>query len=152
MPDLPEMSVLTFKDVLPIKSFIKNKRSAEISIALIREKLATDNSEKEAYDIEMVFKSQIIRSDEQLRKTIKYTNDLFKVGTPSIEAQKMEQDSDDLTVWFNKEKIILNGEAFGWSDDGVTKPNTEGNLPRPSPLLLPPILEKDLSTVPAPTM
>ena len=76
----------------------------------------------------MVFKSQIIRSGEQLSKTIKYTNNLYKAGTPSIEIERKKQDSDDLTVWFNKEKIILNGEAFGWSDDGVTKANTEGNL------------------------
>jgi hypothetical protein len=150
MPDLPEMTVLTFKDVLPIKSFIKQKRSAEISIALIREKLAADRTETEGYDIEMVFKSQIIRSDEQLSKTIKYTNELFKVGTPTIEAEIKKQDSDDLTVWFDKEKIILNGETFGWSDGGVTKVDTESNLPDSSSLLLPPILEHDLPLGPAP--
>jgi hypothetical protein len=100
----------------------------------------------------MVFKSQIIRSDEQLAKTIKYTNDLFKVGTPSIEVEEEKQDSDDLTVWFNKEKIILNGEAFGWSDDGVTKADTEGDLPSSLSLQLPPILEHDLPPVPAPAM
>lgn len=144
MPNLPEMSVLTFKDVLSIKSFIKKEHSAEISIALIREKLAADRTDKEGYDIEMVFKSQIMRSDEQLSRTIKYTNDLFKVGTPSIEVEKMEQDPDDLTVWFNKEKIILNGEIFGWSDDGVTKVSSEDNLPSSSSLLLPPIIEHDL--------
>lgn len=152
MPDFPEMTVLTFKDVLPIKSFIKKKRSAEISIALIREKLAADKSEKEGYDIEMVFRSQIIRSDEQLAKTIKYTNDLFKVGTPNIEAEESKQDSDDLTVWFNKERIILNGESFGWNDNGVTTTNTEGNLPNSSFLLPSPILEHDLPLEPAPAM
>jgi tetratricopeptide (TPR) repeat protein len=128
MPDFPEMTVLTFKDVLSIKSFIKKKNSAQISISLIREKLAADNTEKKGYDIEMVFKSQIIRSDEQLSKTIKYTNNLYNVGTPSIEAERKKQDSDDLTIWFNKEKIILNGEAFGWSDDGVTKADFGGVL------------------------
>jgi tetratricopeptide (TPR) repeat protein len=152
MPDLPEMTVLTFKDVLPIKSFIKQKRSAEISIALIREKLAADRTETEGYDIEMVFKSQIIRSDEQLSKTIKYTNELFKVGTPTIEAEIKKQDSDDLTVWFDKEKIILNGETFRWSDGGVTKVDTESNPPDSSSLLLPPILEHDLPLGPAPAM
>ncbi len=144
MPDFPEMTVLTFKDILPIKSFIKKKRSAEISISLRREKLAADSTEREDYDIEMVFKSQIIFSDEQLAKTIKYTNDLFNVGTPSIDAKKKEQDPDDLTVWFNKEKIILNGEAFEWSDDGVTKANTKDNLPSSSSLLPPPIVEDDI--------
>ncbi len=144
MPDLPEMSVLTFKDVIPIKSFIKKKRSAEISIALIREKLAADKTETEGYDIEMVFKSQIIRSDEQLSKTIKYTNDLYKVGTPSIEIEKKEQDSDDLTIWFNKEKIILNGETFEWSDDGITKAITEENLLSCSFPLPLPIVEDDI--------
>ncbi len=144
MTDLPEMTVLTFKDVLPIKSFIKKSRSAEISISLIREKLAADNSEKKGYDIEMVFKSQIIRSDEQLFKTIKYTNALYKVGTPKIETGKNKQDADELTIWFNKEKIILNGEAFEWSDDGVAKTNSEDNQPNSSSLLLPPIVEEDI--------
>lgn len=141
MPDFQEMTVLTFKDVLPIKSFIKEKRTAEISISLIREKLASDNTERKGYDIEMVFRSQIIRSDEQLSKTIQYTNNLYKIGTPRIDAEIKKQDSDDLTVWFNKEIIILNGEVFGWSDDGVTKVNTEGNLPSPSFLLPPPELD-----------
>jgi hypothetical protein len=128
MPDFPEMTVLTFKDVLPIKSFIKKKSSAQISISLVREKLAADNTEKKGYDIEMVFQSQIIRSDEQLSKTIKYTHNLYKIDVPKIEAEAKNQDPDELTIWFNKEKIILNGEAFGWSDSGVTKANTEGNL------------------------
>lgn len=148
MSNFPEMSVLTFKDVIPIKSFIKKKRSAEISISLVREKLAADNTETEGYDIEMVFNSQIIPSDEHLSKTIKYTNDLFKVVVSSIEAEKKKQDPDDLTIWFNKEKIILNGETFGWSDDGVTIPNSQGNLPGASSLPPPLILEEDLPPEP----
>ena len=136
MPDFPEMTVLTFKDVLPIKSFIKKKSSAQISISLVREKLAADNTGKKGYDIEMVFKSQIIRSDEQLSKTIKYTHNLYKIDAPKIEAEAKNQDPDELTIWFNKEKIILNGEAFGWSDNGVTKANFGGvmlnnSLPTP---------------------
>jgi len=129
MPNFPEMTVLTFKNLFPIKAFIKKKRSAEISIFLVREKLASDKAEIENYDIEMVFKSKIIRSDEQLSKMIKYTNALFKVGKPSIEMEQTEQDADELTVWFDKEKIILNGETFGWSDDGVTVSGVKGNLP-----------------------
>jgi len=145
MPDYPEMTVLTFKDVLPIKSFIKKNRSAEISISLIREKLAADNTEKKGYDIEMVFKSQIVRSNVQLAKTIQYANNLYNVGTPNIDAGKNKPDSDDLAIWFNKEKIILNGEVFGWSDDGVTKASTEGNMPSPSSLLPPDdVLENDI--------
>ncbi|MBF0231045.1 MAG: hypothetical protein HQK63_15865, partial [Desulfamplus sp.] len=75
-------------------------------------------------DITMIFKSQIIRSDEQLSKVIKYTNNLFKVGTPIIDTDKVKENPDDLTVWFNKEKIILNGETFGWSDSGVVIPTS----------------------------
>ncbi|MBF0258314.1 MAG: hypothetical protein HQK62_05660 [Desulfamplus sp.] len=133
MPDLPEMTVLTFKNVFPIKSFIKKKHFAEISISLVCEKLATDRTEKEDYNIKMVFNSQIIRSDEQLSKIIKYTNNLFKVGTPGIDTEKIEKDPDDLTVWFNKEKIILNGESFIWSDDGVSVSSVE--VDRAKPLL-----------------
>jgi len=134
MPNFPEMTVLTFKNVFPIKAFIKKKRSAEISISLVHEKLASDKTAIEDYAIEMVFRSQIISSDEQLSKMIKYTNDLFKVGKPSIETEKMEQDAGDLTVWFNKEKIILNGEAFEWSDNGVTISSAKGKLPIPPSL------------------
>ncbi len=129
MPNLPEMSVMTFKNVFPLKPFIKNKGSAEITISLVCEKLARDNSETGGYDIEMVFRTQIIRFEEQLSKTITYTDTLFKAGTPALDAEKKNQDPDDLTVWFNKEKIILNGETFGWSDDGVTLFMTRGNLP-----------------------
>ncbi len=143
MPDHPEMTVLTFEDVLPISSFIKKKQSAEVSVALVREKLATDKTDRKDYDIEMVFRSQIISANEQLAKTIKYTNDLFKVGAPSIEAEIKKQDSDDLTIWFNKEKIILNGETFRWSDNGVTTINTEGDLPGSSSLQ-PPQAEQQL--------
>ncbi len=120
MPDFPEMTVLTFNNVFPIKAFIKKKDSADISISIVREKLASDKTETDDYNIEMVFKSQIIRSDEQLSKMIKYTNDLFKVDRQSINTEKIKQDADDLTVWFNKEKIILNGESFGWNDDSIT--------------------------------
>lgn len=128
MSGVPEMTVLTFKDVLPIRSFIKEKRSAVISISLIREKLAADNTRKKAYDIEMVFKSQLISSDEQLLKTVKYTDNLYKIVTPRIETEKKKPDSDELTIWFNKEKIILNGEAFGWSDDGITRTDSQRDL------------------------
>jgi len=138
MPDHPEMTVLTFKDVLPINSFIKKKLSAEISVALVREKLAADKTDREGYDIEMVFKSQIISADEQLSRTIKYTNDLFKFGGISIDTERIKQDSDELAVWFNKERIILNGENFGWSDNGITAINAEGDLPRSSPPQTPP--------------
>ncbi|MBF0573753.1 MAG: hypothetical protein HQK69_08340, partial [Desulfamplus sp.] len=120
MPDFPEMTVLTFKDVIPIKKFIKKKLSGDISIYLVREKLETDKTATEDYDIEMLFKSQIISSDEQLAKMIKYTNTLFKVGKTGIEIEKPDKDDDDLTVWFNKETITLNGEAFKWSDDDVS--------------------------------
>jgi len=133
MPDFPEMTVLTFKNVFPVKSFIKKKLSAQISIALVREKLEADRAEIEGYDIEMIFQSNIIGSDEQSSKMVKYTNSLFKVGTPEIEAEKKKQDKDDLTVWFNKSKIILNGEAFGWSDDGVTISKAEEKLPTTPP-------------------
>nr|NJM04907.1 hypothetical protein [Desulfobacula sp.] len=65
-------------------------------------------------------------SDEQLSKTIKYTRTLYKIDAPNIEAEA--KDPDELTIWFNKEKIILNGEAFRWSDEGITKADTGGNL------------------------
>ncbi|MGD9730930.1 MAG: hypothetical protein AB7U45_02015 [Desulfamplus sp.] len=120
MPNFPEMTVLTFKNVFPIKKFIKKKRSAEISITLVREKLDSDKRDIKDYNIEMMFQSNIISSQEQLAKAMKYSNALFKVETPqNVKVEEIEKDQGDLTVWFNKEKIILNGEAFDWSDDGI---------------------------------
>ena len=133
MPDFPEMTVLTFKDVFPIKTFLNKKLSAEISIVLVCEKLAADKAKRENYDIEMVFNSKIIPFDEQSSKMVKYTNSLFKVGTPAIEGEKKKHDKDDLTVWFNKSRIILNGESFGWSDDGVLIFKDKGKLSTPPP-------------------
>ncbi len=127
MPNLPEMTVLTFKNVFSIKPFIKKKNSANITISLICEKLSADRAEIENYNIKMLFKSEIISSDEQLSKIIKYTNNLFKVGTQSIDTEKIEQAPDDFTVWFNKEKIILNGESFKWNEDGVVVSNIDNN-------------------------
>ncbi len=120
MPNFPEMTVLTFKNVFPIKKFIKKKRSAEISITLVREKLDSDKRDIKDYNIEMMFQSNIISSQEQSAKAMKYSNALFKVETPQdVKVEEIDKDQGDLTVWFNKEKIILNGEAFDWSDDGI---------------------------------
>lgn len=68
----------------------------------------------------MMFQSNIISSQEQSAKAMKYSNALFKVETPQdVKVEEIDKDQGDLTVWFNKEKIILNGEAFDWSDDGI---------------------------------
>ncbi len=138
MPDYPEITVLTFENVFSIKSFIKKKRFVEISIALVREKLPSDKTEKENYDIEMFFTTKIIPSDEQLSKIIKYSKHLLvRSATPGTakDAQKAaagqdsgsdkkkndkkKKDIDDYAVWFTKEQIIINGETFQWSDDGI---------------------------------
>jgi hypothetical protein len=130
LQNFPEITVLTFKNVLPIKTFIKKKRSAQIAIALIREKLLADKTDKSAYDIEMFFTAGIIPSDEQLAKIIAYskymlTNTAGTVSPPSekgVVAEKPEADKkkgDADALWFSKEKIVINGETFQWSDKGV---------------------------------
>jgi len=32
---------------------------------------------------------------------------------------KKEEEAGDLALWLAKEKIIVNGETFGWSDHGI---------------------------------
>ncbi len=125
LPDFPEITVLTFENVLSGKSFIKKKRLAEISVALVREKLLSDPGEKEAYNIEMYFQTHVLPADAQQAKLIKYTNYLNStrsVKAPPIVAKEnhpKKKASGDLALWFAKEKIVLNGEAFLWTDGGV---------------------------------
>jgi tetratricopeptide (TPR) repeat protein len=137
MPDFPEITVLIFKNVLSINTFIKKKRSAQIAIALVREKLSSDKTGKEAYDIEMLFTSKILPSEEQLSKIITYSKYLFPdpagakpkpsekraaAAGPDAEknkANKKKEDPDDYALWFTKEKIVVNAETFQWSDNGV---------------------------------
>jgi len=137
LQNFPEVTVLTFRNVLSTKKFIKKKRSAQIAIALVREKLLEDKTDKEAYDIEMFFASKILPSEEQSSKIVKYSSYIFTNATrakpePSekmtaaVDAEaekdnsdKKMEDPDDYALWFTKEKIVMNGETFQWSDDGV---------------------------------
>jgi hypothetical protein len=128
LKDFPEITVLTFKNVLSIKKYIKEKRSAQIAIALVREKLVEDKTDKEAYHIEMLFRSKILHSAEQLSKIKKYSIYLFTGDagdkpkaseTVSAAADKKDKDANEYALWFAKQKLIVNGEAFQWSDDGV---------------------------------
>lgn len=136
MPNFPEVTVLTFKNVLSIKAFIKKQRAAQITIALVREKLAEDKTAKEAYDIKMLFTAKILPSDQQLSKIIKYSKYLFAKagnakapafgpgtqGEPEAKNNKADDQrgaADDTALWFAKEELVVNGETFRWSDDGV---------------------------------
>jgi len=119
LDNFPEMTLLTFKDVLSVKQLIKKKQAADISITFIHEKLDRDKRDIKDYTIEMVFQSDIVTSKEASEKEMKYLNTLFEGRIP--EAMKTEKKKADkrLTVWFSKKKIILNGEAFDWNDDGL---------------------------------
>jgi len=129
----PEVTVLTFKDVLSTQKYIKKNRQARITVSLMREKLAEDRSAKEAYDIQMVFSPRVVISSEQLSRILKYTEFLFADRAqgssktqqkPPAEPQTGEdgakgKDDEDLALWFSKEELVLNGESFRWSDEGV---------------------------------
>lgn len=129
LPAFPEITVLTFKNVLSIKTIIKKKRCVQIAIALEREALSTDRTDQDAYGIELFFASKIVPSEEHLSKTVKYSNYLLftaaedkpKPTDKKASAAKAEgkKDADDYDLWFAKEKIVVNGEIFQWSDDGV---------------------------------
>jgi tetratricopeptide (TPR) repeat protein len=138
LPNFPEITVLTFSNVLSVKTSIKKKRSAQIAIDLVLEKLAEDKTDREAYAIEMVFTTTIVTSGEKLAKERYYADSLAASGThggkakifavdksadqptPSKdEATKKEKGTGDLALWLAKEKIVVNGETFGWSDHGI---------------------------------
>lgn len=135
LPNFPEIMVLTFKNLISVKKFIKKKRSAQIIIALTREKLLADKTDKEAYDIEMYFASNILPAEEQLSKIITYSEYIFANAAGAKSSQKITAPADpvaaektiddekkntkDFGLWFAKEKIVVNGETFQWRDNGV---------------------------------
>jgi hypothetical protein len=135
LPNSPEVTVLTFKNVLSIKSYIKKKHSAQIAIALVREKLLSDKTQKEAYDIEMFFTTKIVTSEEQLSEIIKHSKHLFpetvqgksktakkeppETHTDTEKNEKNKKDTKDLALWLAKDRIVMNGETFQWSDNGI---------------------------------
>lgn len=130
----PQVTVLTFKDVLSTKKFIKKRRQAHIAVSLMREKLAEDRSVKEAYTIEMIFTTEIVPSGEQESKIVKYSSFLFAEAGPIVPktpergpwekarepgTEKRDEEADDYALWFAKERLVLNGESFRWSDHGI---------------------------------
>jgi hypothetical protein len=132
LPDHPEMTVLRFEDVISIKSVAKKKRFVEIAVTLVHEKLPLDRTDKEAYDIEMFFTSEILPADAHLSKIITYSKTLLapsrgagnasepnENAAPDPAVDQKKANADDDAVWFAKEQIVINGETFRWSDDGI---------------------------------
>ncbi|MGQ9796440.1 hypothetical protein [Desulfosoma sp.] len=131
----PQVTVLTFKDALSTKKFLKKKRQAQIIVSLAREKLAEDRSAREAYTIAMIFSVTVISAHEQLEKINKYTSYLVtnsslgedktleflaKESGKRKETKKAKANGEDGQVlWFTKERLVLNGESFPWSDEGI---------------------------------
>lgn len=137
LPNLPEITVLTFTNVLSVKAFTKKKRSAQIAIDLVREKLTEDKTDHEAYTIEMIFTTNIVPSAEKSAKERYYADSLSVRGgggkekifdadeaadqtaPPKDQSTGKKEAAGDLALWLAKEKIVVNGETFGWSDDGI---------------------------------
>ncbi|OKY74055.1 MAG: hypothetical protein BM485_15675 [Desulfobulbaceae bacterium DB1] len=138
LPKFPEITVLTFNDVLSVKTYIKKKRTAQIAIDLVREKLAEDKTDQEAYSIAMIFNTTFVPSAEKSAKERDYAASLaasiagggkVKIFDPDASADQQastqdqsaekEEDAGDLVLWLAKEKLVVNGEAFGWSDQGI---------------------------------
>jgi len=129
LPNCPDITVMTFKNVLSSREVIKKKQAVKVTVALKREKLAEDKATKEAYDIEMIFASNIIPTDQQLSKIIRHSRYFFpstgddrSKSSPKeslAEAGTKKDNNDGDAVWFAKVKLLVNGEAFMWSDNGV---------------------------------
>lgn len=134
LPNCPDVMVMTFKNVLSSKTVIKKKQSVKVSVALKHEKIAEDKATKEAYDIEMIFASNVIAAEQQLSKIMQYSKYILssagdnkakisKELPTASDVNKIHQDhkksDDDYAIWFAKVKLLVNGEAFIWSDNGV---------------------------------
>jgi hypothetical protein len=138
LPKFPEITVLTFTNVLSVKSWVKKKRPAQITIDLVREKLAEDKTDRDSYAIEMVFATTIVPSAEKRAKERRFTDSLSasvarggrtkifdadksadQPVSPKDQCTKKSADAGDLALWLTKEKIKINGDSFGWSDDGI---------------------------------
>jgi hypothetical protein len=133
-PNFPNITVITFKNVLSSKKVIKQRQPLQIAIALKHERLAGDKTDKEAYDIEMIFKAEVMPEWQQSARISYYAAYLFPQSTDSKsktpkkapgldwETKKdkaEEKDKGDPAIWFAKERLLVNGEAFKWTDDGV---------------------------------
>jgi tetratricopeptide (TPR) repeat protein len=131
LPHHPEMTVLKFENVLSIKSIVEKDRFVEIAVAIVHEKLPLDKTDKEKYDIKMFFTSEILPAESHLNKIITYSKlilapaDGGEAPSPAGGQEKAadegprKADDDDEAVWFAKEQIVINGEVFRWSDDGI---------------------------------
>lgn len=133
-PNFPGITVLTFKNVLSCKKVIKKRQPVHIAISLKHEKLAEDRAAKEAYDIEMFFKADIMPEWQQAARIAYYAEYLLPKNQDSesksfkkaqgpesfVKKNKAEQQGkEDYAIWFSKERLKVNGEAFRWTDDGV---------------------------------
>jgi hypothetical protein len=133
LPNFPEITALTFTNILSVKAFAKKKRSAQIAIDLVREKLTEDKTDQKAYAIEMIFTTNIVPSAVKSAKERHYADSLsVRCGGRKAnifdddEAAPLKDQSTgkkevagDLALWLAKEKIVVNGETFGWSDEGI---------------------------------
>ncbi len=132
LPHHPEVTMLTFKDALSTKKFLKKKRQGQIAVSLVREKLAEDRTPQDAYTITMIFSVTVISVDEQVRRIHRYTQYLMnhaengKISSKSSKGKDKSEDTaakkgdgDEEALWFAKERLVLNGESFPWSDEGL---------------------------------
>ena len=68
LPDAPGMTVVTFKDVFSVKSFLKKKRAAKVYLSLVRTPLPEDRTENGGYEMDLFFRAEIISSGDQHRR------------------------------------------------------------------------------------
>lgn len=137
LPNFPDITVMTFKNVLSSKTVIKKKQPVQIAVALKHEKLAGDKADKEAYDIEMIFKAEIMPEWQQAARIEYYAGYLLSRPKDSKlrpftkstvvdsvvkkdKSESKEKDNGEPAIWFAKERLLVNGEAFRWTDDGVS--------------------------------
>ncbi len=134
LPNFPDITVMTFKNVLSSKTVIKKKQPVQIAVALKHEKLAEDKAANEAYDIEMFFKAEIMPEWQQSARISYYaeyllnprkdshTKSLTQTFSSWLSTKKYDDsqtNTKEKAIWFKKEKLLINGEAFKWTDDGV---------------------------------
>lgn len=134
LPNFPDVTVMTFKNVLSSKTVIKKRQPVQIAVALKHEKLSEDKAANESYDIEMFFKAEIMPEWQQSARIAYYaeyllnprknsqTKSLTQTFSSWLSTKKQNDysnNSKEKAIWFVKEKLFVNGEFFKWTDDGI---------------------------------
>lgn len=119
---------LIFNELIDINKLINDKKQMEVFIHLARDKLLRDRTQQSQYDITLHFVSDILTSEqakswfEKLSVKDILLPEIFvfqQLKKYFVSSKKEDELKYNFTLIFRKKAIIIDGEKFEWSDDGV---------------------------------